>query len=74
MKDTNVNITYRFPVLNLLGMVLVILKALGYITWEWWIVLLPFIPSAIGIAIILTLLAIAAACGLFVLIVEAFQK
>lgn len=33
---------HHLPVLPILGAVLVVLKALGYITWSWWWVTLPF--------------------------------
>lgn len=31
-----------FPLLSLLGIIFVILKLLGVITWSWWLVTLPF--------------------------------
>lgn len=45
-----------FPVLGLLGSVLVVLKLLGYINISWWFVLMPFY---IGLAILVAVLLIA---------------
>jgi pilus assembly protein TadC len=49
------SVEYRsyFPVLGVLGIVLVILKAMGYLDWSWWWVLAPFWgPWALGLSII----------------------
>lgn len=32
----------KVVVIDLLGILFVALKLLGYITWSWWLVLLPF--------------------------------
>lgn len=45
-----------FPVLGLLGSVLVVLKLLGYINISWWFVLMPFY---IGLVILVAVLLIA---------------
>lgn len=38
---------------------LIVLKALGYITWSWWLVLLPFIIlGAIALAILIAAIVI----------------
>lgn len=44
---------------GLLTIVLVILKALGYISWSWWLVFMPMIIStAIALGFILLILGI----------------
>ena len=60
MKET---VVYRGPsTLALLGVLFVGLKLAGYISWSWWLVLLPFyaIPAVI-LGFILFLLIIAGA-------------
>lgn len=48
MTNKGTAVTLNFSWLGLLGIVLVVLKALGYITWPWLWVLAPFwIPWAI---------------------------
>jgi hypothetical protein len=48
MTSEKVVVNNSFPVLGLLGATLVVLKALGYVSWPWVWVLAPFwIPFAI---------------------------
>ena len=40
-----------FPLLPILGLILVTLKLTGFIAWSWWVVLLPFYGVvALGLA------------------------
>ena len=40
-----------FPLLPILGLILVTLKLTGFIAWSWWLVLLPFYGvAALGLA------------------------
>ena len=58
----NHNITVNIPILSILGIIFIVLKLAGTITWSWWWVLAPFwIPIAF-------LLAIATVIGIIVLI------
>lgn len=59
-QKTNVNVR-RMGVLNLLTIVFVIAKILGYISWSWWIVFLPTIVS-VGLTILILLIALIIAC------------
>ena len=51
MSDVKVSSGPAIGFIGLLTIVLVVLKALGYITWSWWIVFLPMFAS-FGIFII----------------------
>ena len=42
--------------IHILTLIFVIAKILGYISWSWWIV---FLPSILGVALGLTILALA---------------
>ena len=60
MTSEKVVVSNSFPVLGLLGATLVVLKALGYVSWPWVWVLAPFwIPFAIlgGFLVITALVA-----------------
>lgn len=61
--------------LGLLGVLFVGLKLTGYITWSWWLVLLPF---WFGLAVILFLIAgvgvLAAFCGALIGIATVIDK
>lgn len=68
-KEQTTQVVSSFPVLGLLGAVLVVLKVLGKITLAWKWVLAPFwIPALIGLGIagvVLIILALAAAFAAF---------
>ena len=49
----------QIGIFGLLGILFVALKVLGYITWSWWLVLLPFYGGLVIVAF-LGLLYIAA--------------
>ncbi len=54
-NNTNAASTLVF---GLLGIVFVVLKLLGVIDWSWWWVTAPFwLPTAIGLCVLLLLLA-----------------
>ena len=42
----------KVGVIGLLGVLFVALKLLGYITWSWWLVLLPFYGGLAFVALI----------------------
>jgi hypothetical protein len=48
-------------IVGLLGIAFVVLKLTGFITWSWWLVLLPFYGGLVLLAVILLL------AGLFAL-------
>ena len=53
MSDIKVSSTPAISFAGLLTIVLVILKALGYITWSWWWVFSPlWISAIVGITLI----------------------
>jgi hypothetical protein len=55
-NHSSAQVTTSFPVLGLLGATLVVLKALGYVTWPWLWVLAPFwIPVALVLGLVLGL-------------------
>ena len=39
---TNVNVSYKFPLAGILGIIFIVLKLTGYIAWSWLWVLSPF--------------------------------
>jgi membrane protein YdbS with pleckstrin-like domain len=48
-----------FPTLGILTILLVLLKALGKITWSWWLVFAPlWVPTAIVFAVFMVILAV----------------
>lgn len=54
-------INHRFNWLGLVGVIFVVAKLLGYVTWPWWIVLSPFwigIAATIGFLLILGAIAL----------------
>lgn len=56
-NNANQTVINQFPILGLLGLIFVIAKITGYITWSWWLVTLPF---WIGPAIVLGILVLGA--------------
>lgn len=36
------NVSVKFPLLSVLGVLFIALKLTGVIAWSWWLVLLPF--------------------------------
>lgn len=53
--------------LLILGVMLLILKLAGAVTWAWWIILIPFYPAiAVSIAAVITII-----CGVSVGIIAA---
>jgi len=67
----NKNVTVGPGFLTLLGILFIGLKLTGYITWSWWLVLLPLyiVP-----AILITLLMGIGLFYLFVLVIEGLSK
>ena len=70
MTSEKVVVSNSFPVLGLLGATLVVLKALGYVSWPWVWVLAPFwIPFAIlGGFLVITFLVAAVAFAIAAII------
>lgn len=54
-KQPVTKVVNNFPIMGLLGIIFVVAKITGHITWSWWLVTLPF---WIGPAIVLGILAI----------------
>jgi hypothetical protein len=53
-SKSSVNIGSGIGTFGLLGIIFVILKILGKITWSWWLVLLPFYgPTVVALVIAL---------------------
>ena len=63
MKDHSVNYGGGAGFFTLLGILFIGLKLIGYITWPWWVVLLPIYGP---IVVVLVILAIAALIYLIV--------
>lgn len=60
MSDVKVSSGPAISFIGLLTIVLVVLKALGYLTWSWWLVFTPLIISvSLGILLIIGILFIA---------------
>ena len=60
MSDVKVSSGPAISFIGLLTIVLVVLKALGYLTWSWWLVFTPLIISvSLGVLLIIGILAIA---------------
>ena len=58
MEDKN-NISYGISFFELLAVVFIALKLMGYIQWSWWLVLAPlWFPIPIIILLILVLIII----------------
>jgi len=54
-----------FPLFTILGLIFIVLKLVGTITWSWWWVLAPFwVPLAVvlGVAIFAVILAFIIQC------------
>ncbi|MDB4314482.1 hypothetical protein N9955_00475 [bacterium] len=65
-KETIQSVGSKFPVMGLLGAVLVVLKALGYISISWWWATAPFwIPLVIVLGILAIIFIITAILFLF---------
>ncbi len=65
--STQQKVVYKnsFPLFTVLGLIFIVLKLVGTITWSWWLVLAPFwAPLAIvlGIAIFAVILAFIIQC------------
>lgn len=61
MKESvpQTHIQSGFPVLGVLGLLLVTLKATGYIDWAWWLVLAPFwLPLLVAVACLVPILVL----------------
>ena len=72
-STTNTVVKSSFPVLGLLGSVLVVLKLLGYIHISWLFVLMPFyIGLAIVVVIILGILIFAGGAFLVAAVLDAW--
>jgi hypothetical protein len=63
-SQLNMNATKSFSFFSLLGLLFIGLKLTGYITWSWWIVLLPFYGPLAATVVVLLVFAIIA--GLFI--------
>lgn len=50
--------TSGLSILTILGLIFVTLKLMGYITWSWWLVTLPF-WGGIALIIVIAILAMA---------------
>lgn len=58
-ENSNKYINVTFQACTLLGITLIVLKALGYINWSWWIVLSPiYIPIALWLLIAITMFSL----------------
>ena len=56
-SEKHINVT--FPACTLLGITLIVLKALGYINWSWWIVLSPiYVPMALWLIAAITMFSL----------------
>lgn len=51
-------------VFDLLGVVLMVLKLGGVISWSWWIIAIPFIPSILVYSFLLLMLVLGFITGL----------
>ncbi len=70
MGNVTINIGGGFT--GLLTIVFIVLKLIGEITWSWWWVLSPlWIPLAIGISILITILLVG---GILALIAELLTR
>ena len=57
--DKNVNVRLGGNLFTTLGLIFIVLKLLGVITWSWLWVLSPFwIPFIIGIVVILSIILV----------------
>ena len=55
----------NFPLFTVLGLIFIVLKLVGTITWSWWWVLAPFwapLAVVLGIAIFAVILAFIIQC------------
>lgn len=51
------NVRLQLPFLTILGLILITLKLMGYISWSWWIILAPvWIPMFIGFSVLIGIL------------------
>ena len=58
-ENSNKYINVTFPACTLLGITLIVLKALGYINWSWWIVLSPiYVPMALWLIAAITMFSL----------------
>lgn len=53
---SNSQTTSGLSILTILGLIFVTLKLMGYITWSWWLVTLPF-WGGIALIIVIAILA-----------------
>lgn len=61
MSDVNTNIKVALPsTCNLIGIIFIICKLFGVISWSWWLVLLPF-WGPVAVAFVLIIIAVAVA-------------
>lgn len=67
MSDSSNSSSGGIGVFTVVGIVFIILKLVGVITWSWWLVTLPF---TIPIAIIVAVLAVS---GIAILISRAWE-
>ena len=60
MSDTKVSSGSTIGFIGLLTIILVILKALGYLTWSWWLVFTPLVVSFVfGVLLVVGVLVVA---------------
>ena len=75
MSNVRSTTLLSFPLLPILGLILVTLKLTGFIAWSWWLVLLPFYGvAALGLAGLLICVLVAGSIQVAPHVAEGFKQ